>query len=446
MMVFEIFSARELAVIFWFLVFIFTSFFKREFRREIFDIIKIICTTSLLKLFALNIFFTIFLVSFLNYFSIWNCSNLKSTIIWFFSFVLVEIYLLSKSNDLDFKFNQALRKIVSWSLVFNIFIGFSVFSIWVELVIVPLFFFISYAYFYSLSDVKFRKISIGFGFLLFFGLIIYLFSYFYYFIFDFSAEVLWNYYKEEFVMAFLSILFIPFLYFWFLFFAYENIYSSLRLNVVDEKLRTRTKWMLFWKFKNDKEYLLRWKNYAIIAKIISFQDVKDSIDHIFRVRFRDSNPMLQHPSDGWSPFLSSNFLTDFGIKSTHYRLTQEGHWFSGSNQIRLGGDITPNTLDYWLTGTESTIKMFELYLNLNRPENQIEALNLYRSCAKKLADEVLNEAWPKIKSKVLTGEPFEWMEIDSIFVRQIGRNFENCGSLSASLKLEIRFFNWPYPY
>lgn len=377
-------NARELSILTWAFIFLFFILKGNESRKSFVDVLSALFVWKIQFSLFISAAYVAILAYALQRFGIWNLSDLKTTVIWFFSFAIYQMTLLTKVQEIESHFFSVLKGVLSITILTSLILNFRVFPFWIELFIIPSVVMFSFAWALANQKTEYKAISSFLERVFLFSAVGYMAYELYCLITDWRSFFQFGTLKDGLLEILLSVAYIPALYLWFLFFTYEEMYLSLNLAVVEKKLQSKAKWLLFWNFLGEREYLKRWRYYAILVQPKNLKEVKASISHIKRVRYLDKHPQLTHPYGGWSPFLSSQFLKSFGIFSTDYRWTDDETWFAGSNQVRIGSGILTNSIDYWLEGEETVVKKIILYTNINSENGRAETLELFQNCLTKL--------------------------------------------------------------
>lgn len=427
---------RELAILIWIGIFFFLSLFSKEMRSNFSEVLKAFLNWKIQLMIFTCASFAGLIVYLLYNIELWTIENTKTTILWFFTFAFAELLPLSKVKDEKVHFGGLIKSNFTRTVWVSVIVNYASFSLMKELLFVPAFGFIILLYAHTSSRPENSKVSSLLGPLIFgIGMIL----------FGWNILQIWNSPEKFFSLAnlidnglpiLLSIFYLPCLYFWFLFFAYENHYNYLRFQLADPVLRRRTKWLLFKTFRNNREFLNRWRRHFLLFNPKDWNEIKDAIEHIKSVQYLENNPMLVHPPVGWSPYLAAQFLSQEGLKTKDYHLQQDGKWFAAANILQFGNGIPQSNMDYFLTGDKTTIHKLELYLNVNSPEDKIEAEGRFQKNAKMLVKSALGSNEQKILEKMTYLDPFE-IEILKIRISIIKQSWSGLISDGFSLKLTI---------
>jgi hypothetical protein len=402
-----ILNNRELAILIWF-SFLFCLFlFSKEMRSNFVGLLKAFLDWKIQLMVLSCAIYSGFIVSLLHRIDAWTFENSKTTILWFFTFAFAELMSLSKVKDEKAHFGNLIKSSFNLTVWLSVIVNYASFSLAKELIFVPVFGFILLLNGFALNQPDSSKVSSLLNFLIL-GTGLFLFSWNIYHIWI-SPEQFFSLanLRENGLPILLSIFYLPCLYFWYLFFAYEAHYSYLRFQLADPVLRRKTKWLLFKTFRNNREFLNRWRRHFNLFNPKDWSEIKETVDHIKSVREREKTPLLVHPENGWSPFLAAHFLEKEGLKPNDYHLQQDGVWFAGTNVFQFGKGIPLSSMDYFLTGNQTAIQKLDLYMNVNCPEDKIEAETKFRNNSKILLENILGTIDQKLFEKITYLDPFQ---------------------------------------
>jgi len=155
----ELFNDREIAIVFWTIVFFSWAFSRIEIRRSLFQLVKTFLSLKIIIPFTLLFIYSFLFVLFLRYIHIWSLSNLKETIYWFiFSGVIIAFKTI-----IDEKTVRPIRKIIKELFAFTIILEFIVntyvFNLLVELFFVPTIAILTAVYIYATIKTEYKKVE-----------------------------------------------------------------------------------------------------------------------------------------------------------------------------------------------------------------------------------------------------------------------------------------------
>jgi len=139
--VLEIFNTRELAIGVWLLIALVVMLLIKSLRKVWMDFLKNILPILFCKKFVVFyivfIAFLVLVIQLLKWTTFWDISQLKDTIFWV---VFVELPLFAKTIE-KAKDNRFFSRLIADNLklivLFEFFVGFWTFDLWIELIVIP---------------------------------------------------------------------------------------------------------------------------------------------------------------------------------------------------------------------------------------------------------------------------------------------------------------------
>lgn len=432
----DTFSNRELANITWIFLFGIFTLSNSEFRSGVRSLFALVLQKPLFTVFALQLVYTALIVLILKYLNLWNLSLLKATIIWWCGSIFI---LLNRSiNDAsDAKFSSVslwVKDNIAIVVLVSFIVDKYTFSYLIELVLVPLAILITLVKLISDREENLKGFSnfcdiilTAFGLFLFYRAA--------YFVIN-SSETLWQFktLNELVLVPLLSLLFIPFQYFLYLYLSYENAFLPLSFYIDDTKLRSYTKQQVMLSFASDMQALWHWKKKVESEKPRSKLEVDEQIQKIKTIRAREKNPPEVPWNEGWSPYAALNFLKGCGLKGSNYRETYDS-WSSVSQAIELNDEIMPDNITFYIRGNENSAQELKLVLNVNNLDKRKTSYNDFSALALELIkSSVSTEEAERIHKKVFKSKRKKAKENGRSLLLEID-NWEN--GLTYTLKVQV---------
>lgn len=155
----EIFSNREIAYILWILVIIILGSLTKVGRKFYKDVLPIIFCRKFILFYIVFICFLVGIINILHYIGFWNIYLLKDTVFWVI-FVEVPIFIkaIEKAKDQYF-FRKIIRENIKWVILISFIAGFWSFSLWIEILIIPIAVIGSTLYYVADRDKKYIKVK-----------------------------------------------------------------------------------------------------------------------------------------------------------------------------------------------------------------------------------------------------------------------------------------------
>ena len=239
------FNNREIALIFYLVVFIIWTLTQKKIRESIFGVIKFLFVRQILISILLLVIYVSVIVYGLTLVDLWNSNLIKDTIYWTFGTGFI---LMMNSNDAIKKENY-LTKIVKENIkvlmIVEFVVGLYVFGIVTELILMPIVIFLSILLGYTEVYEEHKQVKnfllkvfgiIGFFYLIYSGYKIYQ---------DFKDFATSDNLRAFLFPIIMTILFLPFAYFYALYVHYESLFVRVGFFLKDNKSLCRyAKWRI----------------------------------------------------------------------------------------------------------------------------------------------------------------------------------------------------------
>ena len=133
-----IFNNREIAVGFWVMVSGIALLFVKSARKPLKKIIILLLSKKFIAFYLVFAGFLFLVLAFLKWIGFWNINLLKDTVFWV---LLVEfpifVKTIEKAKDNRF-FGNLIKENIALSVIIEFFVGFWTFSLWVEIILIPI--------------------------------------------------------------------------------------------------------------------------------------------------------------------------------------------------------------------------------------------------------------------------------------------------------------------
>jgi len=239
------FNNREIALIFYLVIFIIWTLTQKSIRESIFEVIKYLFVKQILISILILLIYVSVIVFALTLIDLWNSKLIKDTMYWTFGTGFI---LMMNSNN-AIKEENYLRKIVKENIrllvIVEFIVGLYVFGIVTELILMPILILLSMLLGYTEVNEEHKQVKnfllkvfgiIGFFYLIYSGLKIYQ---------DFKDFATYDNLRTFLFPILMTILFLPFAYFYALYMHYESLFVRLRFSFKDNKALCRfAKWRI----------------------------------------------------------------------------------------------------------------------------------------------------------------------------------------------------------
>ena len=392
----EIFNNREVAIGIWLLAFAAFAVSIRSVRASLPSLWNtLFCPQILVPLFLMFTYIA-FVVLILFEAGIWNTIQLKNTIFWTFSVAILSMFRIPKITEDDNYFRGAIKDNFKLIAVFEFVIAFYAFSLLVELVIVPAITLLVTLQAFSETERRYKQVSqllaniltaFGLGLILYAG----------YMLATAPSSFFHAGTLSDFVLPIvLTILFLPFLLVLTLYVHYETLFTRIKFVYQTESERRRAKRTALFGFHIRTALLKRWLRYIQAHRPREPDAFRRSVDYVKTQVQNEKNPPKIPICRGWSPYLSSKFLSEMELSAGDYY--QDGldasQWYSSSNYLDINRGLMPNNIAFYVEGKEQCSNRLKLVVNVNDIPS-IQTLRIrYLAAVEKLMTEALRCSVP----------------------------------------------------
>ncbi len=254
------FNNREFAVAIWVIIAMAGCVLNSKIRKPLFQLIKAFFKWKLTASYLIMFAYIAVIVSLLSLTGMWKLSHLPITFLWVLCVAFFMLFRYSGANDPHF-FIKGIKDNIKGLVFLEFIVNLYVFSIWVELILVPVFAVLGCMLAIADTNKDYQAIKnllnfiIGCFCLYFVGHAIYMA------IIDFrhfaSVENLENFYLP----IILSVTFLPFVYFAALFSGYEMLFIRLGYFVPDRAVLKYAKLKTIIAFNFNLWELNRWSEH-----------------------------------------------------------------------------------------------------------------------------------------------------------------------------------------
>ena len=239
------FNNREIALIFYLLIFIIWALAQKKIRKSFLSVIKAIIAWKILaSIFALIIYVTLVVFGLLKI-GLWDISLIKDTIYWTFGVGLVIMMSFDKALKEEHYFKNLVKENLKVLLIIEFIVGLYVFGIITEFILMP--FVILFSMILGYTEVYKEHLQVHKLVKGLFGVLgtVYLIYSGYHIYSDFNGFATAGNLKTFLFPILMSILFLPFAYLYALLVHYETLFVRLGFFLKDKKLRRFAKWRIF---------------------------------------------------------------------------------------------------------------------------------------------------------------------------------------------------------
>lgn len=271
---------REIAILFWLVVFFIWASLSKDVRASMFQVLKIFFSPKIISS-VIAMIINVSLIIFIFYkVELWNSSLIKDTIYWFLGTAFILLMNTNKANQDEQYFRKVLLENLTFIIGLEFIINLYSFSLIVELFLIPIVTFIAMMVtFVEINEeyAQVKKILYFVSGIIGIYLLLFAFSNI---ISNFSSFANINNLRVFLLPPALTFAFLPFIYFFALLMAYENVFIHLRFGPNKNKKLIRTTKQKIFKtcYFNLRKLNKFSKKHAIYLKNIN--NGKDALDLI----------------------------------------------------------------------------------------------------------------------------------------------------------------------
>lgn len=367
---------REIAFLAWFSIIAGAVLWRTRPSKALRNLLQLLVKPPILCTFVMVGLYVAACVWLLSLSGLWQYSNLKTTLLWVGGFALVSVFNYEKVKSGKPFFLGTLLE--SFGLIaFLSFISSSyTFSLPVELVIAFFVIVLVAASAIAETDGKLKAVHYLAIILLSLIALAMLCNSLFRIATGFSGFATSHTLREIAVPMLLTAMFLPFLYGFYVYIAYDSAFNSFGFSAKDPATRRYTRRKLITGFGLDTVGLDKWRRHVGLFDPGTEADVDTSIAEIKRSRKREKHPYRVPPALGWLPHHAIAFLSDAGLTTSDYHRDHVG-WHAQSGYLEFQDGAIPNNIVYSIEGSEFVVSRLKLVLNVNSPDAKDEAYKRY---------------------------------------------------------------------
>jgi hypothetical protein len=400
----DVFNNRELATVIWLTLLMMWCFTQPAIRNSFGDVVKAFLVKAIVIPFILMTLYIVIVIFSLNAVGLWEPHQLKNTLVWYISTAAVSFFRINSISEDSHYYRNTVKDNLKLLVVLQFLISFYTFNLLIELIIVPLATLLGAMSTISKLDRKYQTVE---RFInnssAFFGAFLIAYT-IYKLVADFDEIAKSQTIYDFAIPPLLTLLLLLYIYFMVLFVSYENAFVRLRSFIKNPSLFTYVRFKTVTTFNVNVELMKRWVNMLASQKVESKNEIKASIDKVFRMQVAERSPEDVPLSRGWSPYAAKDFLIKESIETGYYHPDELDEWFACSPLQNLGQEIVSNNIAYYVDGDVSIAKSLKLMLNVNKRELALDAHQRFLDVAKVLHIKSLCSEMPlEIEDAILIG-------------------------------------------
>lgn len=406
----DIFNSREIAIGIWLFVLIVFLALKKSIREQFQWVWKAFFRRLILVPLGLMAGYIALVVFGLYKVGFWDYGLLKETILWSLSVAVVSLFRVSQITEDQSYFRNGIKDNFKVVAVLEFVVAFYTFSLWTELLIVPVITVLIMMQAVAETKEDYRPVEklLG-GFLSLFGVTLVAYAT-YRLVADFTTFAQTQTLTEFSLPVLLYLLFLPFLFMLNLYANYDNAFMRLDLAIRDNaSLRRYAKRTVVLGFHLRTNLLKRWLSDIQLKTPTSRSEIKTSIRRVKDLAVREKNPAVVSPEQGWSPYLARKFLADEGLVASDYHqdFFDDTLWIADSPHIKIGNAFPTHYIAYYIEGDEHIALRLKLVASFNDPKTVGDAQQCFVEIAAKLFQKVFNQEMPnELQENIMTETPY----------------------------------------
>lgn len=274
---FKSLNNRELAIAIWVLIATIWAISNSQIRGSLSRLVRAFFAWKLTLLYLVMAVYITIMVITLRVIGIWNADHLPITVLWCVFVAFVMLFDFTRANDSNF-FKNTYRDNIKALILLEFIVNLYVFSLWVELFLVPVTAILSAMIAISETDEKYeitKKIltyAMSIIGLVFIVHAIYIISR------DFNSFATLENLENFYLPILFSILFMPFVYMFALVSGYEMFFIRLSFFVENNSVLKYAKMKTVFTFKLNLWQLNEWSKYVVSTwRFKENQEVDDAI-------------------------------------------------------------------------------------------------------------------------------------------------------------------------
>ncbi|MFJ2680133.1 hypothetical protein [Pseudomonas sivasensis] len=376
---------REVAILILAAIALVAMCVKADIRSSVFELVKAFFNRHFMVFFLFAFLWMAVCVYGLFRVELWEYTNLKATIVWGVTFAFSSMVGLEKiRSDKNF-FEGLVSGAVKLTAIVIFITNLYSFSLWVELILVPLVVFLSLLGVVSAREEKNALLTKMLEYLVALIGVMYFLNAMYEVFSDFKGFASATNFKDFVGPIVLTFMFFPFLYIFGLYGAYNRAFAQVGLRFENKKIASYSKWTAFRLFRTDVELMQQWVREVYVWSVSNPAEIKASIISMKCRRFREKNPLPVASIDGWPPQDARRFLYGFGLTVESYNLAYGYEiWSGGPKYVKVNAEYHSTNIGYYIRGEDGVVRHLKVVLNVNSVEEAVVGEDYFKEVAESL--------------------------------------------------------------
>jgi hypothetical protein len=406
----DILNNREIAIALWLLaisVYILLSSKMAAVRISFKGVVSAFFVRQIMSVLCLMVAYMAIVIYWLSELELWNTEQLKNTVFWCASVGVMSLFKLEQIKKDKRFFKHSVIDNLKLLAILQFIVGVYTFSLWVEVLLVPVLALIGAMLAIAETDKKYHQVKVMLEYCLsLFGAALIVYTLY------MLATNFGDFGKEKtaydfFVPPLLTLCYLPFVFFMLVYSTYEQVFVRLKFSIKNRFHRYVAKCYAFVLFNVRIGLLDRWSYQVARVNIESHSDLVETFKYIFKVRSAERNPKEVSQEQGWSPYKAKNFLLSKGVNTGFYNRLFEDEWFASSPMEEFSDGIIPDNIAYYVEGSEEVANILKLKVNVNDAARSQQAREKLEEMAEALSIASLNQSLSEeMKNAISQCEPY----------------------------------------
>lgn len=388
---------REIAILIWVLfglVYLAISPRFKNVKLALPNLIKIIFTKPLLRLYIIIFIYTTLEVLLLHHFNLWEFTQIKNTIIWFFAIAIFSTFQIYNIEDTREYFLKVLLEVCSVIAALKFIINLYPLGLTYEIILVPAYCFAILIYVISQKNKKTIIISKLIQYTLFLTGVFLILRTIYIILVSFSKNAPVHILSDFITPPILTIIFLPFLFILLLSDVYNRAFFKINFHFKSKSKNILAKTLAIIIFNFNFHLIERWGNHLVHVNTSSSPQILKSFFTIYQMRHSERNPKKFSKEKGWSPYIVKTYLEPLGLKTGHYHPSFD-EWYASSPLLELDDSYFPSNIAYYVEGIKDYANSLKLKLNVNNSELSDSSLTKMADFSALLYSSVFTKPMPQ---------------------------------------------------
>lgn len=376
---------REVAILIWAAIALVAMCVKADIRSSVFELAKAFFNRHFMVFFLFAFLWMAVCVYALYRVELWEYTNLKTTVVWGVTFAFSSMVGLEEIRSEKNFFEGLVSGAVKLTAIVIFITNLYSFSLWVELILIPLVVFLSLLGVVSAREEKNALLTKMLECLVALIGVMYFLNAMYEVFSNFKGFASATNFKDFVGPIVLTFMFFPFLYVFGLYGAYNRAFAQVGLRFEDKKIASYSKWTAFRLFRTDVELMQQWVQEVYVWSASNPAEIKASIISMKCRRFREKNPLPVASSDGWPPLDARRFLYGFGLAVESYKPAYGYEiWSGGSKYVKVNAEYHSANVAYYIRGEDGVVRHLKVVLNINSVEEAVVGEDYFKEVAESL--------------------------------------------------------------